>query len=210
VLATCVTVIISGPNEYKPFGIYGTFMSIFHYTEFLGIAMSNPQTLSPDSFILNHSVPYVVAAMASWLEFSLEVYFVPQMKVYRVLWAMGATMCFSGEMLRKISMITASKSFSHLVQFTRTEDHVLITHGVYSLMRHPSYVGWFWWSIGTQIILANPICTLVYTLTSWKFFNDRIHMEEATLLSFFGDDYYKYQQKVPTGLPFIRGYKIEL
>jgi protein-S-isoprenylcysteine O-methyltransferase len=115
VLASCVTVIISCPDQYKPFGIYGTFMSIFHYTEFLGIALSNPQTLSPESFILNHSVHYIVAACASWLEFGLEVHFFPQMKVFKFFWITGAILCFCGEMLRKVSMITANRSFSHLV-----------------------------------------------------------------------------------------------
>lgn len=26
-----------------------------------------------------------------------------------------------------------------------------------SFSRHPSYMGWFWWSIGTQLLLCNPI-----------------------------------------------------
>lgn len=77
-------------------------------------------------------------------------------------------------------------------------------------MRHPSYVGWFWWSIGTQIILFNPICIVLYILVSWKFFHDRIYLEEITLLNFFGKEYQDYQQTVPTGLPFISGYKIDL
>lgn len=38
------------------------------------------------------------------------------------------------------------------VQFTKAETHQLVTHGVYSIVRHPSYVGWFWWSVGTQVI----------------------------------------------------------
>lgn len=35
-------------------------------------------------------------------------------------------------------------------------------------------------------------------------------MEEITLLNFFGDEYHKYQQRVSTGLPFIKGFKVEL
>ena len=30
-------------------------------------------------------------------------------------------------------------------------DHLLITTGIYAHMRHPSYVGWFYWSVGTQV-----------------------------------------------------------
>ncbi|XP_055640314.1 protein-S-isoprenylcysteine O-methyltransferase isoform X2 [Toxorhynchites rutilus septentrionalis] len=197
-------------EQYKPFGTYATLMAVFHYSEYLGIAFCNPKTLSPDSFILNHSVHYALAAAASWVEFFVEVYFYPELKTYRLLWLLGLLLCLGGEALRKLAMITASKNFSHIVQFERHQGHELVTFGVYSLMRHPSYVGWFWWSIGTQVVLANPVCFIIYTVASWKFFHDRIFMEEITLLNFFGDEYYKYQQRVPTGLPFIRGFKVEL
>lgn len=197
-------------EEYKSFGVYTTLMAVFHYSEFLGIAFCNPKTLSPDSFILNHSLHYALAAAASWLEYFTEVYFLPEMKTYRILWILGFLLCLGGEILRKLAMITASKNFSHIVQFERHQGHELVTFGVYSLMRHPSYVGWFWWSIGTQVVLANPVCFVIYTIASWKFFHDRIFMEEITLLNFFGDEYHKYQQRVSTGLPFIKGFKVEL
>ncbi|XP_062565337.1 protein-S-isoprenylcysteine O-methyltransferase-like [Armigeres subalbatus] len=65
------------PEEYKSFGVYVTLMSVFHYSEYLGIAFCNPKTLSPDSFILNHSLHYALAAAASWVEYFIEVYFFP-------------------------------------------------------------------------------------------------------------------------------------
>jgi len=86
----------------------------------------------------------------------------------------------------------------------------LVTHGIYGIMRHPSYVGWFWWSIGTQIILSNPFCVIFYAIISWKFFNDRIYVEEITLINFFGKQYFDYQKRVPTGIPFIKGYQLEV
>ena len=203
------TIFQACPAPYKPFGIYAVFMATFHYSEYLGIALSNPSTLTPDSFILNHSVHYHLAALASWIEFFIEVHYFPDMKTYKWVWAIGSVTCLTGEILRKLAMITANKSFTHVVQFERQNDHKLVTHGVYSLMRHPSYVGWFWWSIGTQIILANPICLVIYTFASWTFFRDRIFMEEITLLQFFGFEYVVYIRNVPTGLPFIRGYRLD-
>lgn len=50
----------------------------------------------------------------------------------------------------------------------------------------------------------------MYTLASWVFFNERITIEEMTLLNFFGQQYCDYQQKVGTGLPLIKGYRIKL
>uniref|UniRef100_A0A182M2Y9 Protein-S-isoprenylcysteine O-methyltransferase n=1 Tax=Anopheles culicifacies TaxID=139723 RepID=A0A182M2Y9_9DIPT len=196
-------------EQYKSFGIYAILMALFHYTEYLGIAICNPKTLSPDSFILNHSIHYGLAAAASWIEYFVETHYFPEIKTYKLVWIMGVLLCVAGESLRKVAMITASKNFSHIVQFERHNEHELVTHGVYGWMRHPSYVGWFYWSIGTQITLANPICFVIYAIASWKFFHDRILMEEITLLNFFGEEYIEYQERVPSGLPYIRGFRVE-
>lgn len=39
--------------------------------------MINPRSLSLDSFLLNHSVEYTVAAISSWMEFIVEKLLVP-------------------------------------------------------------------------------------------------------------------------------------
>lgn len=63
----------------------------------------------------------------------------------------GLGLCLAGEVLRKLAMFTAKSNFNHIIQVKREEGHVLVTNGIYGLCRHPSYVGWFWWSIGTQV-----------------------------------------------------------
>lgn len=40
-------------------------------------AVNNPKSLSLDSFLLNHSLEYTVAALSSWIEFTLENIFWP-------------------------------------------------------------------------------------------------------------------------------------
>ncbi|ALC44308.1 ste14 [Drosophila busckii] len=209
VQAVSILVICFARTPWQQFGVYGCFMSYFHYSEFLVIAWANPRTLSLDSFMLNHSIHYGLAAAASWLEFLLELYFLPEFKRYGYIWLVGVLLCTCGEVIRKVAIITAGRSFTHLVQDEKHAEHKLITHGVYAYSRHPSYVGWFYWSIGTQIILMNPICICIYTLVSWLFFHDRIYVEEYSLLNFFQSDYVRYQKRVPTGLPFIQGYLLE-
>lgn len=149
------------------------------------------------------------------------------MKQYKTLWITGSLICLSGEAIRKLAMLTAKKSFHHIVsliifrtfhasdfcssfqvQFQQADDHKLVTSGIYRFARHPSYVGWFFWSLGTQVILANPICLIFYIIASWLFFRERIYMEEIALLNFFGDEYLRYQQTTGTGLPFIHGYAV--
>lgn len=52
-------------------------LSLFHYSEYLVTAINNPRSLSLDSFLLNHSFEYNLAALSSWVEFTLEKLFFP-------------------------------------------------------------------------------------------------------------------------------------
>lgn len=61
-----------------------------------------------------------------------------------------------------------------------------------------------------QVLLCNPVCVVGYALASWRFFRERIEEEEITLIHFFGEEYLEYKRKVPSGLPFIKGVKVEL
>ncbi|ERL84837.1 protein-S-isoprenylcysteine O-methyltransferase isoform X1 [Dendroctonus ponderosae] len=192
----------------RVFGIYLSVMAFFHFSEFIAIAMIQPNQVTANSFVLNHSPQYNIAAVTSWVEFFLEAYFFPDLKEHFYVSYLGLVMCIAGEFLRKLAMLTAGRNFNHLVQSEKASDHVLVTDGVYSFFRHPSYVGWFYWAIGTQIILLNPLCIPAYAAVSWIFFNSRIYIEEITLLNFFGQSYVNYQKVVSTGLPFIKGYEI--
>jgi len=190
-----------------PFGTYLCILSTFHYLEYAVTGVTNPSNLSTDSFLLNHSLQYWVAAIASWAEFFIEFYFLPGgFKQTSYLVFFGVVICVLGDILRKMAMFHAGQSFSHIVQSSKRLDHVLVTSGVFSYVRHPSYVGWFLWSLGTQIVLANPVCFILYGAVSWAFFNERIYIEEHSLHRFFGEAYADYQANVPnTGIPFIRG-----
>ena len=49
-----------------------------------------------------------------------------------------------------------------------------LTHSASSVFRHPSYAGFFYYSIGTQIALQNPLSAIGYTLVLYRFFSRRI------------------------------------
>ncbi|CAH1775528.1 unnamed protein product, partial [Owenia fusiformis] len=196
-------------NTVTHFGWYLTFLAFFHWSEYFTTAVCNPHSLTLESYLLNHSREYKIAAVSSWIEFAIEWYFFPGLKQFRFISFIGLLLMIFGESLRKIAMVTARANFNHYVQHVKEEGHTLVTHGVYQYTRHPSYVGWFYWSIGTQLTLCNPLCIVAYTGASWMFFKARIYDEEISLLNFFGEDYLDYKQKVGTGLPWIKGYKVE-
>ena len=82
----------------------------------------------------------------------MERQFFPFLKEFSTISCIGLALCIGGEILRKAAMFTAKRNFNHVVQSQKSEDHELVTHGVYGLCRHPSYAGWFYWSIGTQVL----------------------------------------------------------
>lgn len=204
-----IGVLISLQDSYfsvKSFGFYLLALSFFHLSEYLITLLSNYKSLNLKSFLINHSLEYNIAALASWIEFFIEVYFFPEMKNFPLMWTIGTFLIIIGEIVRKLAMHTAGTNFNHLVQSKKSTDHVLVKHGIYSIFRHPSYFGWFYWSIGTQILLANPVCIIAYTYTSWMFFKSRILSEEFYLIRFFGSEYIEYCKRVPIRIPFIHGY----
>ena len=75
-------------------------------------------------------------------------------------------MVVGGEILRKGAMITAKTNFNHYVQHVKHDGHQLVTCGVYRWMRHPSYVGWFYWSIGTQVGKLKTIINIVVIISA--------------------------------------------
>ncbi|XP_067946234.1 protein-S-isoprenylcysteine O-methyltransferase-like [Watersipora subatra] len=193
-------------TQFQTLGIYLITLSFFHWSEYMTQAIFNPDTTGVDNYMLYHSHAYVIAFFTSLIEFTGEMYLWPTMKEANIFTNIGIALVIFAECLRKSAMWTAKSNFNHYVQYRKKEDHQLVCHGVYGLFRHPAYVGFFWWSVGTQFIMLNPVCLVAYTLASWKFFSDRIFEEERTLINFFGNKYIEYQAKVGTGLPYIKGY----
>eukprot|EP00127_Corallochytrium_limacisporum_P006342 Clim_evm53s225 gene=Clim_evmTU53s225 len=186
------------------FGAYLVALSSFHFFEFLVQAIYNEKLTSSESFLLNHSTAYHIAAVVSWTEFFVELWFFPWLKTFWPLQITGVVVVVAADIVRKGSMVHAEHNFTHIVQDKKRDDHKLVTTGIYSYCRHPSYAGFFWWSVGTQILLANPICVLAYGYTSWNFFDDRIKEEESHLARFFGLEYLRYRDQVSSGVPFIK------
>jgi protein-S-isoprenylcysteine O-methyltransferase len=94
------------------FSRYTLMLSLFHFTEALFTGLTNNENLKSDSFLLNHSVQYWLAAVASWLEFGLESIGMPWINSNYVSY-FGVLLCFSGEVIRKVSMWHAKSVGKH-------------------------------------------------------------------------------------------------
>ena len=83
------------------------------------------------------------------------------------------------------------------------EDHTLITHGVYQIIRHPMYTSIWLWSIAQALLLTNWIAGLSGVIAFGILYLARIGNEEKMMLEQFGDQYQAYVQKTKRILPFI-------
>ena len=179
-----------------------TAVSVFHLLEFFVTAIWNPTMADADSFLVNHSISYTAAFFTSFAEFWIRWTIFPNWN-WRILSWMGVLLVLSSQAIRSLAMITAGESFSHIIQTRKKESHLLITHGIYSVFRHPSYVGFFYWSISLQLVLGNILNTLAFALASWTFFNRRIPYEEESLSQLFPNEYPSYVARTWMGIPFI-------
>uniref|UniRef100_M4C2J2 Protein-S-isoprenylcysteine O-methyltransferase n=1 Tax=Hyaloperonospora arabidopsidis (strain Emoy2) TaxID=559515 RepID=M4C2J2_HYAAE len=158
----------------EQWGFYALALGFFHLMEFLLTAAYRPTKVSYE-----------------WW------------KLHPLVRPVGLTLVVIGQFFRMAAMSTAANNFSHRIEYFKRKEHELVTNGVYRFIRHPSYLGWFWWIVGSQILLANPICAVGYTVVAWSFFHDRIPYEERLLLGFFPDEYPAYKARTFSGIPFM-------
>ncbi|KAG9015027.1 hypothetical protein FRB94_007099 [Tulasnella sp. JGI-2019a] len=184
-------------------GFFVASWAAFHWAEFAVTAGWNREKVNIDSYLLNNGPQYHMANGFAVLEFLVTCWFFPTAKSKTSISIIGIIMTVASQALRSTAMIHAASNFAHLVAWEKLDTHQLVTNGVYAWMRHPSYTGFFFWGLGTQLALQNPISFVIYAVVLWRFFYFRIIGEEKSLVRFFGDDYVQYRKRVGTWIPGI-------
>ena len=72
------------------------------------------------------------------------------------------------------------------------EGQQLVTHGIFSHMRHPIYAGIWLWAIAQPLILHNWIAGPLMAILFLPLYIVRVPREEAMLLEHFGERYRDY------------------
>jgi protein-S-isoprenylcysteine O-methyltransferase Ste14 len=82
------------------------------------------------------------------------------------------------------------------------QSHVLVTHGVFSHIRHPRYAAHLLWGIAQVFLLQNWIAgfSMLVTFLPGYFYRSRV--EERMMIEHFGDEYRSYMGR--TGRLFPR------
>jgi protein-S-isoprenylcysteine O-methyltransferase Ste14 len=111
---------------------------------------------------------------------------------------LGIALYLIGGAIRLWPVFVLGHRFSGLVAIQR--DHTLVTNGIYSVIRHPSYLGLLLNSLGWVLAFRSAVgvllvATLIPLLTA------RMRSEEALLLTQFGDEYESYRRRTSRLLP---------
>lgn len=189
-------------------------LATFHMLEFWSTARYNTRAAEIDSFLLTANWPaYAIAHTAAAAECLLTNLlwpgrawawaWLPVPHLGPVVMLLGLALVAVGQLVRTAAMVQAGPSFNHVVQQKQKPEHALVTTGIYGSLRHPSYFGFFWWGLGTQLAMGNVVCLVAYAMVLWRFFSTRVRHEELFLVKFFGDEYVDYRKQVGTKIPFV-------
>jgi protein-S-isoprenylcysteine O-methyltransferase len=170
--ATYALFALSSPLWRPP--LFLAILSAFHFTEFYTYARWNLKNTKADSFLtLSNGRAYTIAMTLGFVESVVtSIYFQKWQSIWAQPWiqAIGLIILIVAQYVRHGAIATAGTSFNHHVQKKKKTDHVLVTWGLYSWFRHPSYFGFFWWAVGGQVLLGNAISTLAFSVILWRFF----------------------------------------
>ncbi|KAJ5151116.1 uncharacterized protein N7482_010368 [Penicillium canariense] len=168
-------------------------LSLFHFLEYFVTARYNTRYATVGAFLLTsngwaYNVAHGSAAVecivshllwpeqtriGQWLSFTEPIFGIS----ISLPLVVGFVLTLVGQVVRTMAMAQAGSNFNHHVQSERQEGHMLVKTGLYGYLRHPSYFGFFWWGLGTQLVLGNVVCFVGYALVLWRFFSTRIKRE---------------------------------
>ncbi len=103
--------------------------------------------------------------------------------------------------LRWWAILSLGKFFT--VDVAIASDHQLVVRGPYRWMRHPSYTGMMLAFAAFAVTLQNWLSLVAVLVPISLALAYRIRIEEAALISAFGDDYRRYAQTTKRLIPGI-------
>lgn len=105
---------------------------------------------------------------------------------------LGVVLMVVGLGTRLWALTTLGRFFT--MPITLAADHRIVRDGPYRWLRHPSYTGGFLTGVGMPLVLGTPVGLVVTLLALGAVYVYRIRIEEAALVSRFGDAYREYRR----------------
>jgi protein-S-isoprenylcysteine O-methyltransferase Ste14 len=113
----------------------------------------------------------------------------------------------AGELIRSYTVGHVPRNTSGRNVLDQMADE-LNTSGIYSIVRHPLYVGNFLMWLGPVLFLRSVWCVIIFVLAYWIYYERIIFAEEQYLRRKFGEEYdtwaFRIRSVIPRFSNFIR------
>ncbi len=109
---------------------------------------------------------------------------------------------FFGQVIRILTVGFTPKNTSGRNTINGQIADELNVTGIYSLVRHPLYLGNFFMWLGPVLFLRSIGVAIVFGLIYWLYYERIMFAEEQFLRKKFGDIYDKWSEKVSSFIPF--------
>ncbi len=107
-----------------------------------------------------------------------------------------------GELIRILTVGFAPRNTSGRNTAAGQVADELNTSGLYSLIRHPLYLGNFFMWLGPVLFLRSVWFTVLFCLVYWLYYERIMFAEEQFLRRKFGEAYDRWSEKVSSFIPF--------
>ena len=134
-----------------------------------------------------------------------EVFFFSK-TAYRSLLAVSIFLTFIGQMIRAIAIAKSAKQTSGRNTWGHEAKTLNVT-GIYSVVRHPLYLGNFFIWIGIVCFVGNPWFIIIVSLLFWLYYERIMFSEEVFLEQEFGNEFVNWSLKTPAFIPSWKNYK---
>ncbi|MBC8319279.1 MAG: DUF1295 domain-containing protein [Bacteroidetes bacterium] len=112
-----------------------------------------------------------------------------------------------GFIIRAISIGTTPKGTSGRNTKDGQVAESLNTTGIYSIVRHPLYLGNYFMWIGIVLFTFNFEFVVIITLAFWLYYERIMFAEERFLERKFGDAYMEWANRTPAFIPCLKKFK---
>ena len=112
----------------------------------------------------------------------------------------------AGELVRSYSVGYTPGHISDRNVIDQMADELNVT-GIYSVVRHPAYIGNFLMWLGPVLFLRSVWCVIIFVLAFWLYYERIIFAEEQYLRRKFGEAYDAWAFRVKAVIPGFRHYR---
>ncbi|HEX5189763.1 MAG TPA: isoprenylcysteine carboxylmethyltransferase family protein [Streptosporangiaceae bacterium] len=119
----------------------------------------------------------------------------------RALVAFGEIVAVAGIALRIWAILTLDRFFTFVVGIA--DDHRVVQHGPYRVLRHPGYAGALLALAGAGFALGNWLSLVLIVVAPALMLGARIRVEETALAAALGSEYQSYASRTARMIPGV-------